>query len=480
MNIGNFFSHNKQIETITFQTNASSGTTFNPSAFLSQNTSLWNTGDNGFVVAGNTLSKVYGDSGTTKTVKLIVPDLSKVYSFQAYTDNLVGNLDLSSLTNSMDGSNMWYQNNLSLTGFTQPSQQITALQFLINDCDITGVLDISNIELQNQGATSATFNCSNNNSLTGVLHKQSTGNISTYRANNCNITGNLVLTAFTGLRGVFLVNDNTPLTGITHTACTGTFTSYSVYNCNLTGNLDLSMMTNLGGSFSVYNNPLLTGITHTASPQTFTNYNVSDCGLIGNLNVPFSGIGTTLEFQNNALLTGLTISASTNNIRTFNVRNCDLQGTLDLSIFPNLGGNSGQTTSIDINNNPNLSGVNFPTSTKYFLNTAILEAGAIIRFQDCDLNYVDFKPLSGATFLSGVTNGSPRILLRNNSMTAAEVNQILVDFSGNATYNPTGWSKLLLDIGGTNADPDTSSGGYDGLAAISFLTGSPYNWTITY
>jgi hypothetical protein len=64
-------------------------------------------------------------------------------------------------------------------------------------------------------------------------------------------------------------------------------------------------------------------------------------------------------------------------------------------------------------------------------------------------------------------------------MSATDVNHILVDFSGNTTYNPTGWSNVDLNIGGTNASPDSSSGGYDGLAAISFLTGSPYNWIIT-
>jgi hypothetical protein len=65
-------------------------------------------------------------------------------------------------------------------------------------------------------------------------------------------------------------------------------------------------------------------------------------------------------------------------------------------------------------------------------------------------------------------------------MSASHVNNILVDFSGNATYNQIGWSNIILDIGGTNSDPDSSSGGYNGLAAIAFLTGSPYNWTITY
>ena len=56
----------------------------------------------------------------------------------------------------------------------------------------------------------------------------------------------------------------------------------------------------------------------------------------------------------------------------------------------------------------------------------------------------------------------------------------MAQISGNTTYNPTGWSNVNLNISGTNDAPDSSSGGYNGLAAISFLTGSPYNWTITH
>jgi hypothetical protein len=97
-----------------------------------------------------------------------------------------------------------------------------------------------------------------------------------------------------------------------------------------------------------------------------------------------------------------------------------------------------------------------------------------------NLDYVDFTPLSGVTLLTGSTQGNPRISLRDNNMSAGDVNHILVDFSGNTTVNPVGWSNVNLNIGGTNSDPDSSSGGYDGLAAIATLTGSPYNWTITY
>jgi hypothetical protein len=64
------------------------------------------------------------------------------------------------------------------------------------------------------------------------------------------------------------------------------------------------------------------------------------------------------------------------------------------------------------------------------------------------LNYVDFKPLSGTTLVSGSTQGEPRISLSNNNMSAGDVNHILDDFKYNATVNSTGWSNVNLNIGG--------------------------------
>ena len=122
---------------------------------------------------------------------------------------------------------------------------------------------------------------------------------------------------------------------------------------------------------------------------------------------------------------------------------------------------------LGVENNPLLTNIIFPISNGDFSNGGV---GA----QECDLNYVDMTPLSGANF----DNAS--IFFTNNNMITSDVNHILVDFSGNATYNSAGWSNVELTIGGTNAAPDSSSGGYDGLAAITFLTNSPNNWTITH
>jgi hypothetical protein len=154
---------------------------------------------------------------------------------------------------------------------------------------------------------------------------------------------------------------------------------------------------------------------------------------------------------------------------------------LDLSPLTKLGGSSSGTFQgiVRVYSNPNLTNIIFPSTNQFFKNAQNNEFGGAFALHSCNLDYVDFTPLSGATLVSGTTQGMPRISLRDNNMSAIDVNHILVDFSGNTTYNPTGWSNVNLNIGGTNDPPDSSSGGYDGLAAISFLTGSPYNWIIT-
>ena len=298
--------------------------------------------------------------------------------------------------------------------------------------------------------------------------------------NNNNLTGNLDLSIFKKMNNVLELQDNSLLTGVTFdmTGTSNNFNEFKIFNCNLTGNLDLSAVSGtLGGSFSVANNPNLTGITFSSSGNTHystgpsTTYMRFDgCNLTGNLNMSgITGLSTTFFVTGNINLTGITHGPSINTITSYLAQGVDLQGTHDMSMLTGLGGR------VSLYLNTGMTNVLLPVSVSTFSNGGTGTVTSSLGFYGCDLGYVDFKPLSGATLSDGV-----RIRLHNNNMVADEVNQILVDFSGNATYNLIGWDNIDLDIGGTNADPDNSSGGYDGLAAISFLTGSPQNWTITY
>ena len=399
-------------------------------------------------------------------------NLSITESFGGFNSNLIGNLDLTPLSGL--GGSFQVQNNPNLTGITNPSSSSQNFsQYAANNCNLTGNL---NLPLSGLGGS---FQVQNNPNLTGITNPSSSQIFTAYLAYNCNLTGNLNL-PLSGLGGDFRVYNNTGLTSVTHVSSSQNFSQYDASYCNLTGNLNLPF-SGLGGEFYVNNNPNLTGITHVPSTQIFTNYSTYNCNLTGNLNLPFSGLGGSFQVYNNSGLTSITHVSSSQNVNTYAAGNCNLTGTLDLSPLTKLGYNVTDDSygSIYLSFNPNLTDVIFPNSTQFFRNNGSNDANSVFAIYDCDLGYVNFKPLSGATLVSGATVGIPRIYIRGNNMTASEVNHILVDFSGNATYNPTGWSNIDLDIGGSNEPPDPSSGGYNGLAAISFLTGSPRNWIIT-
>jgi hypothetical protein len=359
-------------------------------------------------------------------------------------NNITGNLNLSMLSGFP--VNISFRTNPNLTGITLPTQAaifssptnscisngITNFDFA--GCNLQGTLDLSIFPNFGGSSSVGEIDLRFNTGLTSVFFTSTTKNFRSILLSECDLTGNLNLSGFTGrLGGRFDISLNPNLTGITFSsACTynqnvaSVTNQFLVDNCNLTGTLDLSKITGLGGSFACNNNTNLNQILHgpSSSANTFSYY---------------------LAY------------------------NCNLTGTHDLTPLSGLSG------SIQIFSNTGLTDVLFPVTINTFNNGGVSENDSALTLYGNGLNYVDFKPLSGSTFST-----NSRIRLQNNGMTASEVNQILVDFSGNATYNLTGWDSIDLNIGGSNANPDNSSGGFDGLAAVAFLTGSPQNWTITY
>jgi hypothetical protein len=376
-------------------------------------------------------------------------------------------------------------NSLTYTGFTSDTNirdiEIRGNSFngitsiVMNNDNLYGNLDFSDLP------SLTSLNVITNQFLTGLTFSTSS-NITFLDVFSCGISGNLDLSYLNDFGGYFSIALNSNLTGITNPITSTVFTSYQCWFCNITGNLDLSNLSGLGGNVSLQGNSLMTGVTFPTSSTNFTRLSVDFCNIKGNLDLStISGLGGIFQTNSNTLLTGITHTTSTNTFTKYVVNNCNLIGTLDISMFPNFGGASSSAPCIvSTYSNSNLTQIIFPSTSNFFRNESNSESNGAFGLYSCNLDYVDFTPLSGATLLTGSTQGNPRISLRDNSMSAGDVNHILVDFSGNTTVNPTGWSNVNLNIGGTNSDPDSSSGGYDGLAAIAFLTGSPYNWTITY
>ena len=436
--------------------------------------------DNGTNVtqtAGNSITYTgFTSDPGIRTIQMKGNSFNRITQLSLDNENLYGHIDLSGLNNWGSLGTLDLYTNPNLTGITNPS--ITSAQ--LNNYRIQSTGFVGNLDMTPITANISTFNVSNNLNLTGITHNTTSRVISSYNASNCNLIGNLNL-PYTGMTGTFQVQLNPNLTGITHAPSSQNITTYFAPYCNLTGNLDLTPLSSLGGDFRVFSNSGLTSITHSVSTRTFTNYYAFSCNTIGNLDLtPLSGLGGDFQVGYNTNLTGITHSTSSQNFTTYRAQNCNLTGTLDLSPLTKLGmSTSAVTSNILLFSNVNLTDIKFPNTNQFFKNSSNDETNGSFVLYDCNLDYVDFTPLSGATLVSGTTQGMSRISLRDNNMSAADVNHILVDFSNIATYNPTGWSNIRLNISGTNAAPDLISGGYNGLLAIMTLTGSPYNWIIT-
>jgi hypothetical protein len=113
-------------------------------------------------------------------------------------------------------------------------------------------------------------------------------------------------------------------------------------------------------------------------------------------------------------------------------------------------------------NNTNLTSIIFASSG----NGALKD----IRLYGCNLDYINFTT---GGFNLAANNCS--IQLQNNGMVVGDVNHVLVDLDSIAT---SGYTGRVINIGGTNADPDSSSGGYDGLSAKASLEAKGFTVTI--
>ena len=296
------------------------------------------------------------------------------------------------------------------------------------------------------------FTTSYNPQLSGITFPATTNTWGYFWVNNCNLTGNLDLSPLSNFGSstgtYFAASSNPNLTGITYPVTNQKFAEHFVTNCNLMGTLDFRNLQNFGGDIRFHTNPNLTNVLHTGTTSNITKYWGYSCDLTGNLDLSILGnyIGGDIRLYSNPNLTAITISTSAST-SYIDLNNCNITGTFDLSLIPNI-----YNTGLVINGNPNLTNIINPTS-----NNPISAYYA----DNCDLGYVDFTPFSGLTNVNGCT-----VVLSSNNMTAEEVNHILVDLD---SISVGGYTGRVILISGTNAAPDGSSGGFDGLTAKSNL-----------
>lgn len=296
-----------------------------------------------------------------------------------------------------------------------------------------------------------------------------TGLLTDIRIQSNLLSGTLDLSKAT-ISGLFNCNSNPNLTGITFASSGNSMLNFFHFaSCNLTGTLDLSNVpigTGSGCYIYGWSNPNLTGITFASSGNgTVQQILLYSCNLTGTLDLSNLSLANSCTFYcySNPNLTGITFASSGNgNIIYFQNYSCNLTGTLDLSNVP-IGGTNGI---FNIYSNPNLTGVTFASSG----NGQIKNCG----LYSCSLGYIN---LAAPNFNISVNSGYRN--LKDNNMTASEVNQILETIYTLVSSEPSGGSYIgrYVNISGSNAAPDSSSGGYDGLTAKTNLQSKGFTVT---
>ena len=171
-----------------------------------------------------------------------------------------------------------------------------------------------------------------------------------------------------------------------------------------------------------------------------------------------SASGVFLGFSDNANLVSITWPTSYGT-GTFDSVSCfnspNFTGTWDFSWFG--GFDNGLTMTLS---SGQATAVILPSSS------------STIRYIYCD--NTDISTINFTVAPNATEQNDFELRAFNNNMTAAEVNQILVDLDTNST---NAFTNRIISIAGTNAAPDTTSGGLNGSAAKTNLVGKGFTVT---
>lgn len=226
-----------------------------------------------------------------------------------------------------------------------------------------------------------------------------------------------------------------------------------LYGCNIVGELNLSHDAfKTCVNFEAYTNteltnlvlpPVVTGTVQTIGIALTAFSGVLDLGAITSFS---TSLRLYLAFSQ---ITGISFASSiSGKLEYVSGWNCNFTGTLDFSKFQGLTNNF----SFDFNTNPALTQVIFPSCTA--ICTRLVVANA-------ELSSVNLTSVAGLTN----KNGSG-LNFSNNNMTVSEVNKLLTDIDA---VSVSGYTNRSLYVAGGNAFPDTTSGGYNGLASAQSL-----------
>lgn len=304
-----------------------------------------------------------------------------------------------------------------------------------------------------------------------------------------------VLTSTTTIR----VGNNSGITAVDVSACTA-LEELRVESCSLTA-LDVSGLANMEALIFNSNTSLSTlTLETTANYLTLTGNNTAIVTL--NLSGITFAANASLEFSNITALTGITMPSATSTILFWSFNNCaNLSGTpLDLT-WANFGTGTAQ---VRHQSNTSITGIDhtgrsgeldrYLVSGSGFTGAVDLSmftygTNMIYRFDSTGITSLSLNLTAGANitnlWINGTSigvqalgnntlNAAAEMRYNNMSLTAAEVNENLVNLD-NASFGPGASGTILID--GTNAAPDGTSGGFDGLTAKSNLIADGYTVT---
>lgn len=221
----------------------------------------------------------YFDVGGNNWQKILFRPSTGLFNSGFYVNScpeLKGVLDLSMLSGL--GVDIRINNNAQMTfiNFGASTQVTSSMQLdgspLMTAIDVSMFSNLANY-----------FTCTFCTSCTSITFPTSAQLFTVFGMNNCNITGVLDMSGLTGFGGTFNVSANPNLTNILFAATiSGSANDTTIFNassCNLTGTLNVSSITKLRGDFAVVGNPLLTAITLPSNALPFNTFQAENCDI---------------------------------------------------------------------------------------------------------------------------------------------------------------------------------------------------------
>ena len=452
--------------------------------------------ENGYISNGKDIQDFTGLEtgldGTEQTVLLLMQDKTAISSFRAHYAGFVGSLDFSVFVGAVF-NDFDIQRSYDLTSINLNVLYDVTVNLRVYQCGLTSVV------LNTASTSKVGFFTFYNNELTTIDRGSLVFDNTNYRVENNNLTDldfkvgdtfsyfnisnndiasnpeNFNLIDLVGTAAYFNISNNAcdfiipnSISGnVYYLAMNDTQTSgdFDIRNWNFseTTNNQIRIdgnehLTNI--LFPVFNvNQIVTVLKLYENGFDLTELDIS------NIRIPQSTNQIELSIYDNPAINSITRFADeTGRLGQVDISDLDFQGILDLSGY-DLVGNQHRT--FELLNNPNLTGA------------AIGQH--IAAYRTINISNTGFTVNNLTTFISNllnipIANNNGTLNLSSLNYTTAEVNQVLEALDNH--LQDSGYA-VTINISGTNAAPDSSSGGFDGTAAITSLVNKNYNVTVS-